>query len=711
MCFYKQSVNWEETGMTMNKIIEKLRRRNRGQYTLLGICIFLSVFLVTAFTCMYFSKTVQNLLPEGGDTRKLVWLLLFAAVAGCTIFTVYGANLFFRNKSREFGVFLALGERKKRLAAQMVRELATVIAKYVFWGIAAAIPASWLIWKIFETLLTNAGDLTYRFSMTGAAAGFLFACFLVLCIGAAGKRFVKRANIMDILNEQRKTEVVKEIKPWTGKLGIGMIVTGLLLAMAAPQIWVRMTLSQLPALWNATWLICVAGLYLFLLSAVGSSRKGRNAGKYYGNIISANLMRFTARQTTRNMCVIALLIFTVMISVFWAVSNYYASSAGGDNAPFDYSLHYPAPENQVTENDIHNLAQKHGVEITGYEETQAAELIIRYAGRDLDDNGKYFDIIEEKLASFLPVSAYNKISGKKTPLRQGEYKTITYTDYQETIWEGPDGLREVENPVTGATMRLAFAGTEEFDNLADMSRPFFFIVSDEDYRRLSESLDQAWMENMVFFNVKNVFDTYAFATELKNEFILHASSLSDHIGGYDAHKEALTLASGEDYGYTEPAGLSPDNVRLMGDWKYAPFFKVLMKADVMQMVAIFVLLCVYIAIISLSAIGVMSYVRSVTIAIENKKLFEDLEKLGANHDYRERVFRQQLKKIYAYPVAAGCLVSLLFTLLLTWFNDMRLQPYEVMLLEMEAGIALGIAAFMYLMYRLGLKKGKEIIKL
>lgn len=697
--------------MTMNKINEKLRKQNRGQYTLLGVCIFLSVFLVTAFTCMYFSKTVQNLLPEGGDTRKLVWLLLFAAIAGCTIFTIYGANLFFRNKSREFGVFLALGERKKRLAAQMVRELATVIAKYVFWGIAAAIPASWLIWKIFETLVTNAGDLTYRFSMTGVAVGLLFACFLVLCIGAAGKRFVKRANIMDILNEQRKTEVVKEIKPWTGKLGIGMIVTGLLLAMAAPQIWVRMTLSQLPALWNATWLICVAGLYLFLLSAVGSSRKGRNAGKYYGNIISANLMRFTARQTTRNMCVIALLIFTVMISVFWAVSNYYASSAGGDNAPFDYSLHYPAPENQVTENDIHNLAQKHGVEITGYEETQAAELIIRYAGRDLNDNGKYFDIIEEKLASFLPVSAYNKISGKKTPLRQGEYKTITYTDYQETIWEGPDGLREVENPVTGATMRLAFAGTEEFDNLANMSMPFSFIVSDEDYRKLAEGLDHAWMENMVFFNVRNVFDTYAFATELKNEFILHASSLSDHIGGYDAHKEALALASGEDYGYTGPAGLSPDNVRLMGDWKYAPFFKVLMKADVMQMVAIFVLLCVYIAIISLSAIGVMSYVRSVTIAMENKKLFEDLEKLGANHAYRERVLRQQLKKIYAYPVAAGCLVSLLFTLLLTWFNDMRLQPYEITLLEMEAGIALGAAAFMYLMYRIGLKKGKDIIKL
>ena len=54
--------------MTMNKIMGKLRRKNKNQYTLLGICIFLSVLLVTSFTFMYFSPTVQELLPQGGDS-------------------------------------------------------------------------------------------------------------------------------------------------------------------------------------------------------------------------------------------------------------------------------------------------------------------------------------------------------------------------------------------------------------------------------------------------------------------------------------------------------------------------------------------------------------------------------------------------------------------------------------------------------------------
>lgn len=75
--------------------------------------MFLSVLLVTSFTLMYFSPTVQGLLPEGGDTRKLSWLMMGVTFVGCTVFTVYGANLFFRHKSRGIGVLLAWAREKE----------------------------------------------------------------------------------------------------------------------------------------------------------------------------------------------------------------------------------------------------------------------------------------------------------------------------------------------------------------------------------------------------------------------------------------------------------------------------------------------------------------------------------------------------------------------------------------------------------------------
>lgn len=697
--------------MTMNKIMAKLRKNSKGQYTLLGVCIFLSVLMVSAFAFLYFSPTVQELLPTGGDTRKLSWLLFFVTAAGCTIFTIYGADLFFKNKSREFGVFLALGEQKRKLEVQLFREVALILLKYVFLGILAAIPVSWLIWKAFSKMLIGADQMRYRFTPLGIAAGLLFTAFLILCIGAAGIRFVKRTNIMDILNDWRKTEMVKEIKPWTGKLGLLLIIIGLLLAMAVPQLSAHLFLQLMPPVWNLTWLISLAGLYLFLLSAVAHSGIGKKRETYYKNIISTNLMRFTARQTTRNMCVIALLIFVILISAFWGIMYYVSAFINGDNAPVDYSLHYPAAESQLTKAEIEGLADEYGVDITLYEETKALELIIRYVSRDYDDNGKYFDIETEKLASFVSASDFTRISGISVTLSSGEYRTVVRTNYQRTIWVGPDCLQAVTNPVTGDSFSPVFQGTTAFENLALMSDPFVFIISDEDYLRLSAGLDEAWMENMVFFNVKDVYSTYAFAHALQDAFIGRATALSDHLSLYDAHEEKLAAEAGKSYSYSGTCGLFDESGFQTGSWKYAPFIKVLTKQDAMQLVAVFVLLSIYISILSLTACSVMSYVRSLTVALDNKNMFADLRRLGAAKAYTERVLRIQLKKIYLFPTAAGCIIGILFAALLTFFNDMRIDVFELNMLGVVGILIVVISAVMYIMYRVSLKKAEAIAEI
>lgn len=697
--------------MTMNKIMAKLQKNNKGQYTLLGICIFLSVLLVSAFAFLYFSPTVQELLPRGGDTRKLSWLLFFVTAAGCTIFTVYGADLFFRNKSREFGVFLALGAQKKKLEAQLFREVSLLLLKFVILGILAAIPVSWLIWIAFSRLLIGADGLQYRFTPLGAAAGLLFTLLLILCIGSAGIRFVKRTNIIDILNDRRKTEMVKEIKPWTGKLGLFLIVVGLILAVAVPAVFARLFLRLLPSIWNLTWLVTLTGLYLFLLSAVAHSGKGRNREKYYKNIISTNLMRFTARQTTKNMCVITLLIFVILISAFWGIMYYNSAFTGSDNAPVDYSMHYPAAEPQLTRSDVESLADAHGVDITFYEEAKALELIIRYVSRDMDDNGKYFDYESEKLASFVSASDFTRISGIPVSLAPGEYRTVVRDNYQRTIWIGPDCLLEITNPVTGAAISPAFQGTVAFENMTLMSEPFAFILSDEDYREFCTGLGDADMDNMVFFNVSDVYSTYTFAGALQDALVKHATSLSDHYGNYDAHEEKLAFSAGKNYSYSGSIGLLENTGEPVNDWKYAPFFKVLEKRDAMQLVAIYVLLSVYIAILSLTACSVMSYVRSVTIAIDNKNMFGDLQKLGAGSVYVRRILRAQLKRLYFFPAAAGCSIGLLFSLLLTYFNDMRLDVFERRMLCVLLLMMAAITVVMYIMYRISLKKAEEIAEI
>ena len=272
MSFWIRSAHWEVTTMTMSKIMAKLCKKNREQYRLLGVCVFLSVLLVSSFTMMYFSPSIQEFLPSGGDTRKLMWLLLGVVTVGCLIFTLYGGSPFFRNKSREFGVMLALGARKKMLAGQLAKEVAFVVLRYILLGILLAVPVSYLVWKIFQILVINTSQMQYRFGMTGILAGLIFAALLVCSILIMGIRFARRTDIMDILNASRKTEMVREIGPYTGKLGMVLILAGLLLAMAVPSLTARLFHQGMPAIWQATYLLCVLGLYLVTLSAVEIGR-------------------------------------------------------------------------------------------------------------------------------------------------------------------------------------------------------------------------------------------------------------------------------------------------------------------------------------------------------------------------------------------------------------------------------------------------------
>ena len=266
--------------MTRNKIFAKLRRKNKGQYGILAFCIFLSVLLLTAFALMYFGPTVQEFLPEGGDTRKLAILLLGATAVGCAIFTLYASILFFRYKSREYGIFLALGEQKKTLGTMLFKELALLTGAAAALGLLGAIPLSWLIWKLFESFLVSTEEMEYHFGIGGLLVGLVFAIILAILLGAAGRKFVKKTNVMDILRTQHQPEMVKKIPAWTFVAGMGMILGGLLLAMGLPRIFVHVFHVGPPSVLNLFYFLAVAGIYLVLLSIVGQNRKGKNRKKF-----------------------------------------------------------------------------------------------------------------------------------------------------------------------------------------------------------------------------------------------------------------------------------------------------------------------------------------------------------------------------------------------------------------------------------------------
>ena len=705
------SGNWEVTGMTRNKIFAKLRRKNKGQYGILAFCIFLSVLLLTAFALMYFGPTVQEFLPEGGDTRKLAILLLGATAVGCAIFTLYASILFFRYKSREYGIFLALGEQKKTLGTMLFKELVLLTGAAAALGLLGAIPLSWLIWKLFESFLVSTEEMEYHFGIGGLLVGLVFAIILAILLGAAGRKFVKKTNVMDILRTQHQPEMVKKIPAWTFVAGMGMVLGGLLLAMGLPRIFVHVFHVGPPFVLNLFYFLAVAGIYLVLLSIVGQNRKGKNRKKYYKNLVSVSLMRFSAKSTTRNMCVVVLLLFAGIFAVYYGLL--YSDSAGyiDNGTTRDFVLHYPVQEKQVTKEEIRKLAGEYSVGIQDYTEGEGANLVITYKMTDYTEDNEYVTVTREKgkTALFFSGKTYQQLTGEDPGVAPGTYKTITEAGHQDNIWDFTDGLSEVSNPDTGTETGLTFGGTLEYNSLSDMSEPFAYVLNDKDYETLTEGIGQEWMEHLVFFDAADPEASYPFTRALYEEYVSRATDLSAHMGNYDRWEELQAKANGEEYMYGDKVEMDPEDTQLLVNWRYGPQFQILNSQEWMQFVGVYVMLCLYIFIITLSTVAIMTYVRGVSVAADNREVFVSLERLGADSEYRKKVLKAQLRKIFIYPTVLGCGVGLLFSIGMNYMNDGRLTAAELRSLMIVLGISLLIFLFLWAVYQAARRKGEKIL--
>lgn len=334
--------------------------------------------------------------------------------------------------------------------------------------------------------------------------------------------------------------------------------------------------------------------------------------------------------------------------------------------------------------------------------------MIKYSQKDLNEKDEYVWLEKMKYALFLSQQEYQQITGEQVTLEKGEYLTITHSNYESEFWNHPDDLIEVQNPVTHQILKPAYKGNVENDNLINISAPYAYILSDEDFLELSHDLDESFKEHLVLIQMKDSKDSYQCMKAIRNEYVAHATSLSDHCGFYDAYEEKLANEAGESYSYSGQV-LKNEIDDLMQDWKYAPSIKVLKHSDALKVVAVFILLSACICTISLSSIAIMAYIRSVTIGMQNKKLFEDLRRLGANSIYLKRVLKQQLHCIFTYPLMAGEVGSLGFVLLMCIFNDMHYTQYEVLISSFVLLLGIILSAVMYGIYRISYRSTSKIL--
>lgn len=693
--------------MSLTKVWELLRRRNKGEYRQLRFCLGIAVMLITSYLMMLMSPLIQETLPEGGDSRKQAYMTFVLAAAGCVIFVLYAAGLFLRYKSREVGVFLALGATPKQIRIALTAEIGKCAAVTALIGIAGGSLLGWIIGTAFKQIMPETTDASFAFTLPGLSASAAYAAVLILLLMVQTRKRLRRDNILDIINEQRKQEPLKKMVSGIYLAsGICLLVGGVLLGFVMPVAVANLTKHYLGAWTNLFYLAALVGLYQLLVYSISCHRRGRNPGKYYRNLVCYGMLKFQGRSIVRNMLVITLLLLGGLFAAFYTPVNSVAGQAGMQGHEAMYRYFYTQDAQVPDREKVEKLAAKYGVTIYDYRSAVLLQAVGSGVNRDdVDENGTLQEIYEKKhrVYEFLSVSDYERLTGQTADVKQGTYRMIQSADTEENLFFRFDDMDQVYLDKEDRFLPMEYAGNLVYQSLVQgrgFDNEARYVVNDRDYERIRQGTEQFPRETQVLFDSRGG-DALSFSEALYCAFGQSVPENMRVCGAYDAWQ---SFVQGENYSYRGLAVFDPQNPIKEADWQYEPLLLPLEEAYGLASYAVFLMLFLYVAAVCLVAVLIVGYARSQSVGLSCAQVFSDLRRLGADSAYLRRLLRQQIQKVYRLPTVIGCGGMWCFEALLLKMNDGKLTESELQTLILCGGIALAAAAMQYLFYRFSLRK-------
>lgn len=698
--------------MTMLNLFTKLKKYNKGNYRQFSFCYALSVILVSTLTLFMLSPFVQSRLPIGGDSRKMLYMVYAVAVLGCVLFIIYATGLFLRFKSREVGIFMALGTPKRVLAKTLTKEIVLLILKLGIAGIIIGGVIAFVFGKVYEGFVQSATGDSFSLPLTGFVGSFLFVTITVCIVMGMAVRFLKRANLIEILNEERRTEPIKKnVDTKYLVWGIILIAVGLLGGLIIPYIVSTMLKRSLSGFPYIFYVLVFIGLYRVMVYSIAVHKKGRHPQKYYKNLISFGMMKFQGISVVRNMLIVTLLIAGSLFAIFFSATNLIQGLGSAASEANDISYRYLGDAEKLTQEQVEKLAEDYQVEIDNYREAEFLRLLGSGVSREnYDKSGKLIEEYRKQdyIKNFISADEFERVTGIAVNVQPGMYQYISREGNNENYWFLPDDLDLVQNPDSGLQKPLSYAGTVEYSSFFyhyGQDGNANYILNDEDYAELEKGLSDEMHMTHILFDLSDTGDTYGFSKDLYARYCNSVSDSMKKMSAYDEYREATD----SEYSYSEPVEIEPERLGMEIDWKYAPVFVPIQEKSFVQSYATLLLIFIFVAIVCLVSAGVIGYTRSITVAIKSKSVLMDVKKLGADRTYLNRVLKEQVKKVYVLPTIVAVVLMFVYYTLTLWQNDGTITLNEYPMIAVNVLTCLAVCIYQYVLYRYSLKKAGKVI--
>ena len=689
---------------TLKKMERKLQHADQKHARLYLFCNFTALMIISAYSGMMLSPTVQKAFPTGGDSRKQMNAIFMLTLIGCVVFTVYAASLFFRHKSGQLGILMALGASRRRLMPGLFREVLLLSGLSSIAGILAGFPFIWMIWTGFRLIMIDSSDMKLSFDFRSLLISLAFLLVVAAFSCLTAWRYLRRTNIMEVIREEHINEPVRELGKWCAPAGCILIAAGVLMGYFMPVLYMR-RFNTLPPVWlSALYLPSLAGLYMVMLHAVVHGFRSYKRSPFK-NIIARSMMKFQGKQTVNNMIVVTLLIAGACFGIFYIPVNSVSALMSYDAQPFDYFYHCRADQAMPEKEDINALAGEYGLSLKDWGEYDY--ITLGFGGyRDvMEEDGEhwhteYAPICGEEMA--ISEEAWNRLTGEEIDVLPGTYLCIT--DREETSRYVNTSARHITNMVTRIQLPTECAGLLHYDLLGGDRQ--CRVLDQGDYEQLSAGLTDDWKGTFTAFNVDGE-DSYPFANAFFRRLI--ASNGEDCFTSKEYSRVTSILAKEEGIDdwqeweserslmYVNPN--EADSMAFRLNWKYKPSFRILSQNDFLLSASVFLMMFLFIFIVCMLTALLICHTRCQAIALNNRYIFDDLKKLGASPAFLKREVDSQCKGVFKVPALVGMAAIYLIFILLLYGNDGRIVFSEMMALAQCLGIELALGALTYAVYR------------
>lgn len=194
----------------LNKVAYRNAKRSISDYFVYLITMIVISALMFSFDAMIFSKDIAQFCKEAGVMAAMIGLATFFIIFVVAWLINYMVKFMMEKKSREFGVYLLIGMKKKEVSSLFIKENAIIGILAFLLGIIPGIFLKQIFTSIFYSIFNEKYSLKVEFSV------YSFLLTFVLFLGSyfialiRNKRKIKKMTINEMMSFGKKNDELKE---------------------------------------------------------------------------------------------------------------------------------------------------------------------------------------------------------------------------------------------------------------------------------------------------------------------------------------------------------------------------------------------------------------------------------------------------------------------------------------------------------------------